>query len=131
VTKYRLIYAGLALAMVALIAATWALSGDGRRPSLPTPVEQVSPAPDATVLRQASIVVDMVSGYAVSISVDGIDIPPSELTASEALGRYEWEPGPGKAFDTWSPGRHEVIVSWDTITGLPDLGSFTWGFRVQ
>lgn len=126
-----MVYLGLALALAALVGATWALSGDGEPLELPGPVELVAPAPGATVLRQASIVVDMVAGYEVQISVDGVPLSLDEINISPALARYEWEPGPGKSLEAWTPGRHEVSISWNTATGLPDLGSFEWSFRVQ
>jgi hypothetical protein len=130
-TRYRLIYAGLGLTLVALVAATWALSpdGDGRR--LPAVLELVVPTPNSTALRQTSIVVDMVPGYAVELVVDGVAIAPSELSGSPALGRYEWAPGVGKTLQEWTPGAHSVEVSWNTATGLPDIGVFSWEFRIQ
>jgi len=131
VTRYRLVYLGLTLAFIALVGATWALSSGGDSNELPPAVEQVLPAPNATVLRQASVVVDMVPGYLIELRIDGVTIPAAELTDSEALGRYEWEPGPGRTFAEWTPGQHRVTLSWNTITGLPDLGSYEWEFRVQ
>jgi hypothetical protein len=131
VSRYRLVYLGLGIALVAVAVAAWALSDDGEIDALPRPVEHLSPAPDATVLRQSAIVVDMVTGYSIELVVDGVAIPRVEVTSSEALGRYEWEPGPGRVIDSWAPGRHDVSISWTTLSGLPDLGSFTWSFRVQ
>jgi hypothetical protein len=131
VTRYRLIYAGLGLALLAVVGASWALSADGKGRRLPAVLERVAPAPDATVLRQASVVVDMVPGYSIELRVDGVAVASSELRGSEALGRYEWEPGAGKAVAAWTPGTHTVEVSWNTATGLPDIGSFSWEFRIQ
>ena len=129
--RYRLVYLGLTLAFVALVGATWALSTGGDSTELPTAVELVAPAADATVLRQTTVVIDMVPGYVIDLTIDGVFIPPSEIESTAALGRFEWAPGPGNAFAEWAPGSHTVEVSWDTITGLPDVGSYSWGFRVQ
>lgn len=130
-SRYRLVYLGLVLALVAVIGATWALSADGDGDALPAAVELISPAPDATVLRQASVVVDMVAGYSIELRIDGVTIPDSELVVSDALGRFEWAPGADKSFEGWAPGLHEIDVSWNTATGLPDIGSFSWSFRSQ
>ena len=130
-TRYRLIYAGLGLALFAVVGAAWALSSDGEATPPPAVVELISPAPDAIVLRQTRVVVDLLSGYAVQIEVDGMAVPQAELRVSEALGRYEWEPGAGKIIDEWTPGSHTISISWNTAAGLPDIGSYTWTFRVQ
>jgi hypothetical protein len=131
VSRYRLVYLGLGLALVAVIGATWALSGDGEPKSLPAAVELIAPAPDATVSRQASIVVDMAAGYSIELTVDGITIPASELVAVPALVRFEWTPGTGQSFTEWVPGPHEVELSWNAAAGLPDIGSYSWVFRSQ
>lgn len=130
-TRYRLIYAGLGLALLAVVGATWALSADGDRRRLPAALELVAPAPHSTVLRQTSIVVDMLPGYSVELRVDGFAVPASEITGSPSLGRYEWEPGAGKTLEAWTPGSHHVEVTWNTASGLPDIGDFAWEFRIQ
>lgn len=124
-------YLGLGLALVAVIGATWALSADGEPRSLPAAVELIAPAPDATVSRQASVVVDMVAGYSIELTVDGVTIPASELVELPALGRFEWTPGTDKSLPEWVPGPHEVRLSWNTAVGLPDIGSYSWVFRSQ
>ncbi|MEE8331462.1 MAG: hypothetical protein V3R84_06790 [Acidimicrobiia bacterium] len=130
-SRYRLVYLGLALALVAVIGATWALSSDGEPRSLPAVVELIAPAPDATVSRQASVVVDMIVGYSIELTIDGVTIPASELVESPALIRFEWTPGTGQSFTEWVPGSHEVHLSWNAAVGLPDIGSYSWAFRSQ
>lgn len=130
-TRYRLVYLGLTLALLALVGATWALSTTGGSEALPAVVERISPAPGATVLRQASVVVDMAAGYTVTLTIDGVPIPMAEVRSIDAIGTFEWQPGAGQVIGEWTPGPHEVEISWDTLSGLPDLGSFAWGFRVQ
>jgi len=131
VSRYRLVYLGLGLAFVAVIAATWVLSVDGSRTALPAVVERISPAADATVLRQTSVVVDVVAGYSIELSIDGVRIPASELEESQAIGLFEWTPGPAKSFSEWTPGTHRIDLSWNTATGLPDIGTFSWVFYSQ
>jgi hypothetical protein len=131
VTRYRLVYAGLGLALLAVVGATWALSTDGDATPPPAAVELIAPAPDATVLRQTRVIVDLISGYTAEVEIDGRRVPESEMRVSEALARYEWEPGPGQIIEEWTPGEHTISISWNTATGLPDIGSFSWRFRVQ
>ncbi|MDP8958023.1 MAG: hypothetical protein M3N51_02215 [Actinomycetota bacterium] len=129
--KYRLIYVGLALGLVAVVAIGLAFgSPEGRDIGLPEPVEGVSPLPGETVLRQARLEIDMPVGYRVEIFVDGQRIPESEVDHVEATGLHSWSPGPGRLFTLWTPGEHSVRITWDSTSGLPDPGEFHWSFRV-
>ena len=129
---YRWIYAGLALAAVAVIALGVALSPEGEPVELPAPLEAVSPRPGDAVLRQAVLEVDLDVGYVADIYVDGFLVPPDEIDFVEATGVYRWAPRPGGTYLTeWTPGTHTVQVEWTRSTGLPDVGSFQWTFRVQ
>ncbi len=129
--RYALIYSALGLTFVAVVALAIAFSSTGRSGSLPGPLESIEPEPNATALRQATIVVDMDVGYRLDITVDGVPIPSNEVAFVESLGRYEWGPSPGKMFERWTPGEHEVRITWDTLFGLPDQGSYSWSFRIQ
>lgn len=130
-SRYRLIYAGLSLALVAVVALAFAFgSPEGRDLGLPEPVEAISPVPGETVLRQSPIEIDMAVGYRLEMFVDGVRIPADELTLVEATGVYSWEPGPGRLFSIWTPGEHRVRITWDTVAGVPDPGELEWTFRV-
>ncbi len=71
----------------------------------------------------------MATGYTIEIYVDGFRIPEDELFIVEGTGVYSWIPGPDKTILEWSPGRHEVLVRWETRSGLPDVGEYSWTFR--
>lgn len=130
-TKYRLIYTGLILAFIAVVALGLAFgSPPARDVGLPEPLEAVSPVPGETVIRQSRVEVDLPAGYQVEIFVDGVRVPDQEIVHVEATGVFSWEPGPGKLFPRWTPGEHTVRVTWDTASGVPDPGEFEWSFRV-
>lgn len=130
-TRYRLIYLGLSVALMAIVGLGIAFgSPDGRSPDRPAQIEDLVPAPGETVLRQARLEIDLKPGYAVEITVDGFTIPQEELFIVEGTGVYSWQPGPGRSLFEWSPGQHQVSVRWDTRSGLPDVGEYTWTFRV-
>ena len=131
VTRYRLVYLGLSLALMAVVGLGIAFgSPGGRSPDRPEQIEGLVPAPGETVLRQARLEIDLKSGYAADIIVDGFTIPHEELFIVEGTGVYSWQPGPGRSLSEWSPGHHEVRIRWDTRSGLPDVGEYTWTFRV-
>lgn len=129
---YRFIYVGLGALAVAVVALGFVFGGGGDPVELPESVESVFPLPGDAVLMQAFVEVDMQVGYEVSIYVDGFLVPANEVTFVEATGVARWAPSPASLYlNAWTPGEHTVRIVWDTATGLPDRGEFTWTFRVQ
>jgi hypothetical protein len=127
---YRLIYAGLALLAVAVVALGVALAPEGDPVELPGPIEAVSPAPGETVIRQAVLSVDLDIGYEATIFVDGMPIPDAQFVP--ATGVYTWAPHANSAVMTeWSTGEHTVRVEWLKVSGTPEGGEFEWSFRVH
>ncbi len=130
-STYRLVMAGLALLLGAVVALAIVFNPRGREGGLPAAVVSVEPAPNSAVLPQAGLEIVMEAGYVIALEVDGVRVPDSELGFVEPTGRFTWAPGPGRALEAWAPGEHRVSISWDRSVGLPDQGSFTWTFRVQ
>lgn len=127
---YRLIYIGLGLLVIAAVALGAALARDGQTIELPGPIESVSPAPGARVIRQAVVEVDLEVGYEATVFINGSPVP--DATFVEGTGVYSWSPSPGSPImNEWTPGEHTVRVEWRRITGTPDFGEFEWTFRVQ
>ncbi|HJQ78079.1 MAG TPA: hypothetical protein VJ948_12590 [Acidimicrobiia bacterium] len=125
---YRLIYLGLALVAIAAIVLGVALSPEGDTVELPGPIESVSPEPGHLVPSQAILEIDLEAGYGAEIVVDGW--PISDATFVEGTGVYRWSPSPEHpTINEWAPGRHTVSIVWNTLSGLPDTGSFEWTFR--
>lgn len=126
-----LIYVGLSLVLVAVISAAVALSPSGDEDTLPAPLIGVSPAPGSADILQATIRVEIETGYRIALTVDGVAVPQNEVESLPGVGRFEWNRDASQVFEPWEPGTHSVEVSWDTVTGLPEQGSFTWSFRIQ
>ena len=100
--------------------------------TLPPPLEDVSPKPYDAVPMQSSLEVDLQVGYAARIYVNGYPIPESELSFAEGVGTYRWRPGSRSLLmNRWEVGEHTIRVEWEKTYGLPDVGDFTWTFRVQ
>lgn len=130
-TTYRVIFLALGLALIAVIVFAVILYPEGTPTSLPEQVEHVSPGDGDTVQRQTSLVVDMQSGYAIVLTIDGVRIPASEILVTEPTGRHQWTPGPTATFPEWTPGAHAVLIEWERTSGITDPGSYRWTFRVQ
>ena len=54
-STYRLVYAGLGLVLVAVVALTVAFGPSGDETGLPEPIERVFPLPNGAVIRQAVV----------------------------------------------------------------------------
>jgi len=130
-TTYRLVYAGLGFALLAVVGFAVALSPSGTESLLPEPIERVFPLPNDSVIRQTVLEVDMQVGYQIALFVDDIRISPVEIGIQSGTNLHRWQPAPGRYFENWEPGPHEVRVEWSRTAGLPDQGSYTWTFRVQ
>ncbi|MBT8203131.1 MAG: hypothetical protein HKN74_10835 [Acidimicrobiia bacterium] len=130
-TTYRLIYAALGLALIAVAGFAIALNPSGNEAELPDPVERVFPRPNDSVVRQTVIEVDLQVGYELTLFVDGIRIAPGEIDIQAGTNLHVWQPAPGRFLEDWAPGPHEIRIEWQRTTGLPDPGSFSWTFRVQ
>ena len=129
---YRLVYAGLGLLVVATIALGFALLPRGEPTVLPGPIEEVSPKPGDSVIRQTDVEVDVEVGYEIELWVDGFRVPDSEVVFVDATGVARWAPSPNGLYLTeWTPGSHTVRVVWNRISGSTDVGEFQWEFRVQ
>lgn len=130
-TTYRLIYAGLGLALVAVAAAAVAFTPSGTEAQLPDPIDRVFPLPNDSVVRQTVVEVDMRVGYEIVLFVDDFRISPNELAIQTGTNLHTWQPAPGRFLETWNAGPHTIRVEWDRTSGLPDPGSYTWTFRVR
>lgn len=132
---YRLIYIGLAAFAVAIIALTVAFGGGPDPVPLPEVIQELNPRPGDVLMRQAGLEIDLAHGYKADIFINGFQIPIEEFVGSaavEATGVYRWSPSPASAvLQEWAPGTYTVKVMWDSISGLPDVGSFEYDFRVQ
>jgi hypothetical protein len=95
---------------------------------LPDALENIYPLPNDQVPQQASLEIDLPVAYRLVLIVDNYIIPETEIQYVDATGLYIWKPGPNKTFETWKPGKHYVRITWDTVTGLPDYGEYSWEF---
>lgn len=139
-TRDRLVYGGLGALLLALILVTVALnSGNDAAAIRPEALERLEPSPGSLVPPQSGVVIDLPNGYTVELFIEvftaegprWIRIPESEINSTlAATGVYSWEPAPNNFIQEWLPGNQRMRVRWDTISGLPDPGEYTWSFRV-
>lgn len=138
--KDRLVYGGLAALLLAVILVAVVLNqgteAEGGRPEI---LETLEPAAGSLVPPQTKVVVALPIEYGIELFIevftaDGpiwVRIPDSEINSTLApAGQYSWKPDPSHFIQEWGSGPQRMQVRWDTITGLPDPGEYTWSFRV-
>ena len=130
-TTYRVILLLLGLAFMAVVVGAVLFAPNGSGGGYPATLERVDPVDGSLVFGQPRIVVDLEPGFRAALIVDDTPIPDEQVIWTEATGLHVFEPGPGKAVESWDPGFHVVTAQWDRVSGLPDPGMFTWSFRVQ
>ena len=100
------------LLLVAGIAVGAVLSGLEPAPALPREIERIIPGDNAAILRQDSVGVDLEATYKCNLQIDGIQIPPDQLTGTEEVGECLYRPGPDQEIEEFTPGRHDVLVTF-------------------
>jgi hypothetical protein len=124
-----MVYLGLGLLAIGAVAFGVAFSRSGEPDELPAPLESVYPEPGDLVPLQTTLEIDLEVGYRAEIFLDGWQL--SDATFVEGTGVYRWAPSPSSpTINEWTPGLHTIRVTWDTIDGLADPGSYQWSFRV-
>ncbi|MEX2322525.1 MAG: hypothetical protein WEA29_01985 [Acidimicrobiia bacterium] len=129
---FRRLMIGLGLALAALVVTLAVLDTDGDPLELPGALRSVYPHPNDMVLSQVGLEINLPVGYEITLTVDGVGIPESEISVTPEIGQFRWRPAPGRVIEGWEPGEHTIEITWDRVAGgPPDPGGFSWEFRVS
>jgi len=130
-TGYRVTYTVLAIVLLGIIGASVMFIPSGDPEQLPAAVDRYSPQDGDIAINPVKVMIDVQPYYDVRFVIDGTTIPASDVDSIVETGRYQFEPGPGKAIERWTPGEHVVVASWVGGTAGTDAGTLVWIFRVQ
>lgn len=130
-TGYRVTYTVLALILLAVIGMSILFIPSGDPETLPDAVERYSPHDGDIAIDPVKVVIVVKPNYDVSLIIDGTSIPPSDMDSIPAIGRYQFEPGPGKVIEQWTGGEHTVVATWIGGAAGTDSGTLVWTFRLQ
>lgn len=130
-TGYRVTYTFLAVALLAIIGGSILFIPSGDPEQLPDAVERYSPHDGDIAINPVKVLIDVQPYYEVRFVIDGIPIPESDVDAIVGIGRYQFEPGEGKAIERWTPGEHTVVATWIGGKAGTDAGTLVWTFRLQ
>lgn len=130
-TGYRIVYAILGVLFAAVVAGSIFLIPSGEGDGLPDAVESFSPGEGDLAIQPVRVVLDLLPGYEATFVIDGLPIPPDQIDAIPETGRYQFDPGPGKVIERWTPGDHTVVATYVGGANDTDVGTVVWTFRVQ
>lgn len=124
-------YTVLAILLLGVVGASILFIPSGDPETLPDAVLRYSPHDGDIAIDPVKVVIVVKPSYQLSLVIDGITIPASDMNSIEAIGRYQFEPGPGKVIEQWSGGEHTVVATWIGGTAGTDVGTLVWTFRIQ
>ena len=129
-TGYRIVYTILGVLFAAVVAGSIFLIPSGDEARLPDAVESYSPGEGDLVVQPIKVILDLRPNYVATFVIDGIAIPDDQVDGILQTGRYQFEPGPGKVIEQWTPGTHTVVATYESERGT-DVGTVVWTFRIQ
>lgn len=102
---------------VAAFAVVW-MSGSSSSPAADDAIiETLIPLPNAKVLQQTEVGLDLLGGWGAKLIVNGVAIPDDQLTVSEGRARYTFKPGPGQEIEVLQAGQNcATAVYWPLIS---------------
>ena len=147
-----LVSAGIALGVVLIIMGVNAATTGREALGYPDAIINVSPAPnDRQVFSTTEISVDLEDGYQARLTIDGLDIPTTNLediagltaepgqqveippTAIYDQGNslVRFQPTGGAVLEEYDTGVHNVTVTyWRIVDGEATARSYSWKFEV-
>jgi multidrug efflux pump subunit AcrA (membrane-fusion protein) len=130
-TGYRVTYTLLAVALLTIIGASILFIPSGDPEQLPDAVERYAPQDGDIAINPVKVLIVVQPNYEVRFVIDGTTIPEDDVNAIIEIGRYQFEPGEGKAIERWTPGDHVVVATWIGGSAGTDAGTLVWTFTVQ
>lgn len=102
----------------------------------PIPVDQVIealiPAPSDEVLSQVDVGIDLATGFAAELTINGVEIPESQMRIIEALNEYTFRPDQGKVITSLRADQNCVVARyWPIAQGRVAARSTSWCFTAS
>jgi hypothetical protein len=112
----------LAVAITLFGVAIRSIGGGGEDPVLrggdAAVVENLIPRRNAQVPQQSNVGIDLVTGWAGTLVIGGVEIPADQLQVTPEIGLIEYTPGDGKAVEELAAGQNCVsAIIWRIADG--------------
>ena len=131
---WKLISGLLVIGAIGGIIAVFAGYKGEQESVLPRVIEALSPTPGSPVVpSQSTVSADLVDGWNAALKIDGVELPPDQLTTIAAQQLFSFTPGPEKEIRRFKGGEHIATVVFWPITGTEerDAQEYSWRFTVN
>ena len=135
-TRFKIVAAAVVAVAALLIFIAFTSLGDDEDPVLSEGdqqvVENLIPRRDTQVPQQSSVGIDLVTGWAGALTINGVEIPEDELTTTPEIGLIMYTPAEGKAVEELQAGQNCITATIWRISdgrGVNDR-SIPWCFEV-
>ena len=94
-------------------------------------IQSLTPDNNDKIRQQATIEIDLESGWTGDLTIAERKIPPEQLDRVEPQGKLSFTPGPGKAFEFFPAGQNCASLDyWEVRTGPTQTFNRRWCFTV-
>lgn len=128
VRKY-LAFVMIGAAVLAIVAAATLRTGNNTL-AVDDVIEEVVPNDGDEVLAQNPVGIDLIAGYRADLTINGVDIPESQLRRVDALNQVSFQPDAGKAIEALRADVNCATATyWPLDQGEAASSSYTWCFN--
>jgi hypothetical protein len=94
-------------------------------------IDRLIPAPNAKILAQDNVGIDLADGYTATLTLNGTPIPDDQLTVVPQLNQVTFTPGPDKDIQL-IPAQQNCLTAtyWKLSTGPSQSQTQSWCFTV-
>lgn len=130
VRKYGVAFLALLGVLVGILAV---LARDNTTlPAIDEVVEELIPNRGDEVLSQTDVGIDLIDGYTAELTVNGVEIPESQLRRLEGLNRVTFRPDEGMVITKLLPDQNcATALYWPLAQGRAAAQSYTWCFTAS
>ena len=101
-------------------------------PAVDQVVEELIPNQGDEVLSQTDVGIDLIDGYTAELTLNGTEIPESQLRRFEGLNRVTFRPDEGMVINKLRPDQNcATALYWPIAQGRQAAQSFTWCFTAS
>lgn len=122
-----LVLAGLVMGVLAVV-----VRDNTEPPTIDEVVEELFPGAGDEVLSQSTVGVDLVEGYTAELTLNGTEIPESQLRRVEALNQVTFRPDEGQIITKLRADQNcATALYWPLAQGRAAARSYTWCFTAS
>jgi hypothetical protein len=94
-------------------------------------IDRLIPSPNAKILAQDTVGIDLADGYTATLALNGTQIPDDQLNIVPQLNQITFAPGPDKETQLIAAQQNCMVATyWKLSTGPSSAQTQSWCFTV-